>query len=133
LKRAIESDPNSALAYVTLGSAYNSMKRYDAALEALSVFPSVSADNWQVHYELARSYVGLRNYESGLREINYSLRLARQDPAVLHLAKAHVLLGLHRNSEAVPELETILRTQPHGPYAPEAQSLLATLRSHDQR
>ena len=129
LKQAIEFDPNSALAYVSLGSAYNSMKQYDAALEALSVFPSVSADNWQVHYELARSYIGLRDYESGLREINYSLQLAQHDPAVLHLAKAHVLLGMRRNAEAVPELETILRTQPHGPYAAEAQNLLATVRS----
>ncbi len=129
LKRAIEFDPNSALAYVSLGSAYNSMKQYDAALEALSVFPSVSADNWQVHYELARSYIGLRRYESGLREVNTSLHLSRSDQGVLHLAKAHVLLGMRRNAEAIPELENILRTQPNGPYAAEAQKLLLTLRS----
>ncbi len=133
LKRAIEFDPNSALAYVSLGSAYNSMKQYDAALEALSVFPSVSADNWQAHYELARSYIGLRDYGSGLREINASLRLSQHDPAVLHLAKAHVLLGMRRDAEAVPELETILRTQPRGPYAVEAQNLLARVRSQDRR
>ena len=133
LKRAIEFDANSALAYVTLGSAYNSMKQYDAALEALSVFPSVSPDNWQVHYELARSYIGLRNYQSGLHEINYSLQLAQHDPAVLHLAKAHVLLALRRNSEAATELEIILRAQPNGPFASEAQGLLATLRSHNQQ
>ena len=132
LKRAIESDPNSALAYVSLGSTYNSMKQYDAALEALSVFPSVSADNWQAHYELARSYTGLRNYESGLREINSALHLAQHDPAVLHLAKAHVLLGLRRNSEAVSELETILRTRKDSPYAAEARNLLAAVRSHGQ-
>lgn len=130
LKAAITFDPNSALAYVSLGSAYNSMKQYEAALEALSVFPSVSADNWRAHYELARSYLGLRNYEAGLREINYSLQIAQHDPAVLHLAKAHVLLGMRRNTEAVPELETILRTQPNGPYAAEARNLLLTLRSH---
>ena len=133
LKRAIEDDPNSALAYVALGSAYNSMKQYDAALQTLSVLPSVSADNWQIHYELARSYVGLRNYESGLREINRSQQLSQHDPAVLHLAKAHVLLALHRNSEAATELETILRTQPNGPFASQAQSLLATLRAQKQR
>ena len=132
LKRAIELDPNSALAYVSLGSAFNSTKQYEAALEALSVFPSVSADNWQAHYELARSYIGLRKYESGLREINYSLHLAPHDPAVLHLAKAHVLLGMRRNAEAVPELETILRTQPNGPYAAEAQNLLAAVRSQGE-
>ncbi len=132
LKRAIAFDPNLALAYVTLGSAYNSMKQYDAALEALSVFPSVSADNWQVHYELARSYIGLRSYELGLREIDYSLQLSQHDPAVLHLAKAHVLLGMRKNAEAVPELETVLRTQPNGPYASEAKNLLAAVRSHSQ-
>ncbi len=129
LKAAINFDPNSALAYVSLGSAYNSMKQYEAALEALSVFPSVSADNWQVHYELARSYIGLRKYESGLREVNTSLHLSRSDPGVLHLAKAHVLLGMRRNAEAIPELEEILRTQPNGPYTAEAQHLLLTLRS----
>jgi tetratricopeptide (TPR) repeat protein len=132
LKRAIESDPNSALAYVALGSAYNSMKRYEAALEALSVFPSIAADTWQVHYEQARAFIGLRKYELGLREIDASQRLAQQDPAVLHLGKAHALLGLHRNSEAAAELETIVRKQPNGPYTSDAQSLLATLRSQKQ-
>jgi len=29
----------------------------------------------------------LRNNESGLREINYSLQLSQQDPAVLHFAE----------------------------------------------
>jgi tetratricopeptide (TPR) repeat protein len=129
LTRAIKSDPNSALAYLALGSAYNSMKRYETALEALSVFPSVSADTWQMHYELARSYLGLRKYELGLLEINDSQRLAQQDPAVLHLGKAHALAGLHRNSEAVAELETLLRKQPKGPYASDAQNFLAALRS----
>jgi tetratricopeptide (TPR) repeat protein len=132
LKRAIESDPNSALAYVALGSAYNSMKRYEAALEALSVFPSVSADSWQVHYEQARAFIGLREYELGLREIDSSQQLAKQDPAVLRLGKAHALLGLHRNSEAAAELETIVRNQPNGPYTSDAQSLLAALRSQKQ-
>jgi len=55
LKQAIESDPNSALACLSLGSAYNSMRHCDTALEALSAFSGVAADNWQLHYELARS------------------------------------------------------------------------------
>lgn len=129
VKGALESDPNSALAYLTLGAAYNSMKRFEAALEALSVFPSVSADTWQVHYELARSYIGLRKYELGLLEINSSQKLTKQDPAVLHLGKAHALAGLHRDSEAMEELEALLRKQPNGPFAPDAQNFLAVLRS----
>lgn len=128
-REAIQSDPNLAFAYLTLGTAYNSMKRYEAALQALSVFPSVSADIWQLHYELARSYMGLRKFELGLNEINSSQRLAGKDPAVLHLGRAHALAGLHRNSEAVAEVETVLQKQPHGPYASDAQNLLATLRS----
>jgi len=31
------------------------MRHYDTALEALSAFSGVAADNWQLHYELARS------------------------------------------------------------------------------
>jgi Tetratricopeptide repeat len=132
VKRAIESDPNSALAYLTLGSAYNSLKRYEAALEALSVFPSVSADTWQLHYEAARSYMGLRKFELGLIEISLAQKLAPQDPAVLILGKAHALAGLHRNSEAIAELETLLRKQPKGPFASDAQSFLAILRAQKQ-
>jgi tetratricopeptide (TPR) repeat protein len=132
VKRAIESDPNSALAYLTLGSAYNSLKRYEAALEALSVFLSVSADAWQLHYEVARSYMGLHKFELGLIEINLAQKLAPQDPAVLVLGKAHALAGLHRNSEAIAELEMLLRKQPKGPFAPDAQSFLALLRSQKQ-
>jgi tetratricopeptide (TPR) repeat protein len=132
VKRAIETDPNSALAYLTLGSAYNSLKRYEAALEALSVFPSVSADTWQLHYEVARSYMGLRKFELGLIEINLAQKLAPQDPAVLILGKAHALAGLHRNSEAIAELEMLLHKQPKGPFAPDAQSFLAILRSQKQ-
>jgi predicted Zn-dependent protease len=132
LTRAIEAEPNSPLVYIALGSAYNSMKRYEDALAVLSVFPSVSADTWQVHYEQARAFIGLRKYEAGLQEINSSQQLTRQDAAVLHLAKAHALLGLHRNAEAAVELETIVRNQPRGPYASDAQSLLAALRSQKQ-
>jgi len=133
LKRAIESDPNLALAYVALGSAYNSMSHYEAALETLSVFPSIAADTWQVHYELARAFIGLRKYALGLREIDSSLGLLKQDHAVLRLARAHALLGLHRDSEAVAELEAIVRKDPKGPYASDAQSLLADVHSHKQQ
>ena len=133
LKQAIENDPNSALAYLALGSVYNSMKQYDAALSALSVFPSVSSDKWQLHYEIARAYIGLGKYELGLRQIDYAQRLAGQDPVVLRLGKAHALLGLHRNSEAATELEAVLHQQPNGPFSSEAEGLLTALRSQIQR
>ena len=130
LEQAIAYDPSSAFAYLTLGAAYNSLKRYDAALQALSVFPSVSDDKWQLHYEIARSYLGMHDYEAGLREIDYSLKIAQPSPAVLHLAKAHALLGLHRSPEATAELETMLREDPKSPFVPDAQNLLAVIRAH---
>lgn len=127
LKQALTFDPDCPLAYVTLGSALNSMRQYIAALQALSVFPSVSADMWQAHYETARSYMGLRNFELALQELNRAQQLAREDPEVLHLGKAHALLALHRSPEAVIELQTVVRKDPAGAYATEAKTFLTSL------
>jgi len=133
LKHAIESDPGSGLAYLTLGATYNSMKRYEEAVEALSVFPSVAVDTWQVHYELARSFIGLRKYELGLQEIGQAQRLTHDDRPLLRLGKAHALLGLHRSSEATAELETILLKQPDSPFASDARTLLSAVRSQKRQ
>jgi len=51
--------------------------------------------------------------------------LDNQNSEVIHLGKAHALLGLKDYSAARAELETVITNSPNGPYTAEARQLAA--------
>ena len=119
LQASIRSDPNYCPAYIILAGVYNTEERYDEAQDAAQRATSAGVDSWSVQYEIARVLIGKREYENALAIADTALR--SKHGSLLHVAKAHALLGLRRYPEAATELRNYLRYEPAGEGAGRAQ------------
>lgn len=129
LLQALHYDPDSARTYLALGSAYNELHQNTDALHALSIMAKLSPESWQLHYEVGRAYLGQSRFEASMAEFNHAQQLAPQELMVVHVGKAHALLGLRNYSGARAEFETVIRKSPNGPYAAESRELAVILDS----
>lgn len=122
LQDAVRSDPASEMAYRLLGGLYNREQRFDDALLASQRALDLTPGSWADQYELARALIGKHQYALALKISDASLRTDRG--TLLHVAKAHALIGLDRYPEAVSELRTYLAYQPAGEGSQDAHELL---------
>jgi Flp pilus assembly protein TadD len=129
LEQAVRDNPNAPRVYLALASAYNELHRNNDALDALSIMAKLLPDSWQLHYQLGCARLGQGEYQISLTEFDRAQRLAPEDLIVLHVGKAHALLGLRDYPAARVELETVLRKAPDGPYAAESRRFATALDS----
>jgi len=129
LQQAVQYNPNSPRTYLALGSAYNELRQNTNALYALSIMAKLLPESWQLHYEVGRAYLGQGRFQAAMDEFNRAQQLAQQERMVVHLGKAHALIGMRNYSAARAELETVIRKSPDGPYASESRELAVVLDS----
>lgn len=122
LQTAIQNDPGYAPAYVVLAGVYNTQFRFADAQRATQQATLAGTTAWSLQYEIARSFIGKGEYERALSVADTALR--SEHGPLIHLAKAHALLGLLQFASAAEELRVFLRDQPTGEGSPEARDLL---------
>jgi predicted Zn-dependent protease len=128
LQAAIDSDPSYSPPYVILAGVYNTQDRFDEAQQVTAQAISAGAQSWSVQYEIVRSFIGKGEYARALAVADLSLQ-SEQHGSLMHLAKAHALLGLRRYVEAVAELRTFVHDQPSGDGSRDARDLLERLQT----
>lgn len=126
LQAAVRNDPTYGTAYLVLSDLYNRELRFDDAL-AMSQRAVALIDSWLVQYEMARALIGKHQYGLALDTSDAALRTNRG--TLLHVAKAHALIGLGRYSEAAAEFRTYLNYQPAGEGSQDAHDLLRRIQS----
>ncbi len=126
LQAASESDPTYSPVYVVLAGVYNAQRRFDEAQREIQLGLSAGADTWHIQYEILRLLIGKGEYEGALVTADAALR-STPEGGMLHLAKAHALLGLRRYPQAVAELNTFLLYEPSGDGSEQARELLYKL------
>jgi Flp pilus assembly protein TadD len=129
LQQAVQYDPDSPRTYLALASACNELHNNTEALHALSIMAKFLPDSWQLHYETGRAYLGQGRFDAALNEFNRAQLLVQPERAVLHMAKAHALLGLRNYPAARAELEIVIRESSGSPYATESRKLVVLLDS----
>jgi Flp pilus assembly protein TadD len=129
LQQAVQYNPNSPRTYLALGSAYNELHQNANALYALSIMAKLLPESWQLHYEVGRAYLGQGRFQAAMDEFNRGQQIAPREVAVLHVGKAHALIGMRNYPAARAELETVIRKSPDGPYASESRELAVVLDS----
>ena len=129
LEQAVQSDPNNAMAFLALGSAYNLQSRFQDALRVLDHGVGLSPRSWQGYFELGKAFLGQSDYAAALRQLNKAEELAPKAYAPVHLVKAHALLGMKDYQEAISELEAYLEKDPRGPQSDEARAVLDKARA----
>lgn len=125
IQAAIQSDPNYCPAYIILAGIYNTEGRYDEAQEAAQQPVCAGANSWTLQYEIARVLIGKGEYEHALAITDASLR--GNHGSLMHVARAHALLGLRRYLEATTELRNYLHYQPSGEGSQDARDILERL------
>lgn len=126
LHAAIRSDPDYCAAYIILAGVYNTQGRYNEAQDATQQ-GTCAGDSWTVQYEITRVLIGKGEYENALAIADAALR--SKHGSLLHVAKAHALLGLRRYPEAATELRNYLRYEPAGEGAQDAHNILDRIQS----
>lgn len=127
LQAAIRSDPSYAVAHRLLADLYNRQQRFDDALASSQRAVELNPASWPEQYELARALIGKHQYALAVKISDASLRTDRG--TLLHVAKAHALLGLGRYPEASEELRTYLQYEPAGDGSQDARDLLNQIRT----
>ena len=122
LLAAARTDPTYGLAPIVLADLYNTERRFDDALAAARQAAVLIPDSWVVQFEMARALLGKGQYHSALSIGDAALRA--NGGTLLHVLKAHALIGLERYPEAVTELQTYLQYQPLGELSENAHDLL---------
>lgn len=129
LDHAIKADAGNPLAYLALGAAYNSMRRYDDAIRSIDRGIALSPRSWQAYFEMGKAYLGKGDFEAALRQLNKSQGLDKKDYPPLHLVRAHALLGMKNYPEAMAELQWYLDKDPGGAQASEVRQTLDKVRA----
>ena len=134
LEQAIQYDGSYAMAYLVLGSAFNSEAKFDDAIRALQRGETLSPDAWQAYFEMGKAYLGKTDYPAALHQLDRAQSLAPPDYPLIRLIRAHVLMQMDRYAEAVTDLQTYLDKNPEGADAELAQKMLdeakASLAAH---
>lgn len=129
LDKAIQADPNYAMAYMVMGSAFNMQARYDEAIRSLQRSESLAPDSWQVHFEMAKSYIGKGDYPVALHQVEQSQNMGAAEYPLLLLMRGYTLLKMKQYSQAADVLQVYLQKDPQGPNSQQARKLLEQARA----
>jgi tetratricopeptide (TPR) repeat protein len=130
LVQALRQDPGSSRIYLVLASAYNELHQCSDALNPLSILSNLTPESWQLHYELGRAYVGQARYETAMLEFERAQNISGPENSIVHLGKAHAMLGLADYAGAHDELDRVIRNSPDGPFAAESRELSLAVDRH---
>lgn len=126
LRRAVEQQPNDAVAYAKLGVSYAAMHDYEKAVVALKMAIRIkpAVIDAEDYYELCNSYNALEKYSQALDAIklaNYVKRAEQADAvnanrppawAELHYSAGLALYNLRRYRDALKELQQVVAADP---------------------
>jgi tetratricopeptide (TPR) repeat protein len=129
LDHAIKADSANSMAYIAMGAAYNSLEKYDDALRTLDRGSSLGPSAWQAYFEMGKAFMGKGSFDAALRQLNKAEDLGPKDYVLIHLVKAHALLGMKNYSEAMAELQWYLDKAPADQQSAEARQTLEKVRS----
>jgi Tfp pilus assembly protein PilF len=129
LQQALAQDQNCSLAYFAMGSVLNAESKFDEAVRSLERGQSLAPNSWQGYFEMGKALLGKGQYQGAIREFDRARSLVPVEFPVLHLARAHALLGLQDYTDAVTELQAFLVKEHEGPRVQEAQKLMAYAQS----
>ncbi len=93
-QRASKLDTGFAEAFLGLGTAYNSQKRFSDAIAPLQAYEKMAPDSPTGHYQLAISYAGVGRKD----DANHEAQLQRQSAEALEAVKRRAATAMEQQS-----------------------------------
>jgi tetratricopeptide (TPR) repeat protein len=78
----IKSEPERAVAWYSMGSAYNGLKQYDQAIRAYHEVIRIQPEQSNVWYSLGNAYAKLRQFGQAIQAYQEALRIQPEDGEV---------------------------------------------------
>jgi tetratricopeptide (TPR) repeat protein len=129
LKKARECDPDYLDSYIMLGQLLNGQKRYTESAQVLAEGVRRSPSSWQFFYQLGIAHYGLGQYARAEADYQKVLQLNASPPAELHVKLADVYLKEGAYDQAYSQMETYLRTEPHGRFADKVKGIMKQMKA----
>jgi tetratricopeptide (TPR) repeat protein len=98
-----------------------------AAAETLEKAYQLNGADWRTHWLLANAYVQQKDYEKALPHAARAAELGKDHAAAAWMLLGEILVQEEKREEAKRAFETIVRSFPNDPAAPEAKNRLAAL------
>jgi tetratricopeptide (TPR) repeat protein len=111
LQKAVEIDPNSALAHLSLGIAFREQQRYFLAERELKRAVELQNDWFLPHYHLALTYEAGKSEDDALREYTAALNLNDKNAAI-YARMGLLYLSQKKYTAAAAALEKSLAIKP---------------------
>ena len=128
LEQAVRIDPDDGMTYITLGSAYVLLHRFDDAQYVLNRGLSLEPNAWQGHFEAARVLLHKGRFQEALEQARQAIQLGPESSPMVLLVRAHAYVGLSKYPAAMADLEECLRQNPSGPESESASRSLEQVR-----
>jgi tetratricopeptide (TPR) repeat protein len=110
--RAIELDPNNAIAYAVRGDAQVMQKNYGAAIEDYTQALRLDPKNAQNYHSRGRAKSSTADYRAALEDFNQAIALDQTNPAFYSM-RARIRLALEDYPNAIADAETALKLEPY--------------------
>lgn len=97
--RAIELNPNNAVAYSNRGNAYNSLGKRQQALEDLNKAIKLDPQYFKAYNNRGNAYFGLKDYNMAIEDYKQTIKLDSQfAPAYYNVGRVYLHLGENKES-----------------------------------
>lgn len=94
-KKAIEADPNFALAYNNLGEVYAFLEMYKEAIHEYERALEISQELSEVHFNMVISYILLKNYDLARKHIDTLNKLGVDTKILINLLAREAMKPIH--------------------------------------
>jgi len=129
LKKAIQCSPALLDAYVELSQLFNAERRYEESSKLLQPAIERSPNVWQLHYQMGVAHYGMKQYEEAERDFLGTRSLNQTPPAILHIKLADVYLKKGDFGKAYGEMQSYLREEPDGRFAPKIKTVIQQMKA----
>src|SRR6266849_9200149 len=126
-EKAVQISPHHVFSLAALAQLALQNSDYPAATDYLLRASEAAPSAWRYHERLADIYLDQRQYEEAQKHAQRALELGKERAAGAQFVLAQIFLHRNNSQAATKALAALLKSQPSGPRAVEAQKLLDAL------
>ena len=129
LRKAVQCDPTLPEAYTLLGQLLSAQKRFRESETVLEQGERYSPAAWQFHYQVAIACYGRQDLAKAETEYLRAQSLNPEMPPEFHVRLADLYTKKGSYAKAYGEMQTYLRAEPNGRFAPGIKSIMQQMES----
>src|SRR5712692_4454215 len=126
-EKAVHISPRHVFSLAALAQLALQNTDYPTATGYLLRASEAAPSAWRYHERLAETYLNQREYEEAQKHAQRALELGKERAAGAQFVLAQIFLHSNNSQAATKALAALLKSQPSGPRAVEAQKLLDAL------